>query len=328
VFPVALIYGFVVHIRNFFYDQGVLNSKEFETPTVCVGNLSLGGAGKTPMVEFLISELQEAHKIAVLSRGYKRKTSGYVLADHESTVDQLGDEPFQIYRKFSAISLAVDADRCNGIEILERTVKPDIIILDDAFQHRKVKPSFSVLLTAYDKLFCDDYFLPIGTLRDGRNQAKRANVIVVTKCPADLSENQRTGIIEKLKPKSHQKILFSFLEYRSALKGGKGPTTLENLKEPEVTLVTGIANPVPLTDYLKRNGLIFEHLQFKDHHSFTKKEIENLNSKGLILTTEKDFVRLEGKVKDLLYIEVEHKFFENGKKELIDEIEVLMKPSF
>lgn len=327
VFPFALIYGFVVHMRNYFYDLGIFNSKEFETPTVCVGNLSLGGAGKTPMVEFLVFELQEAYKIAVLSRGYKRKTSGYVLADTESIVDQLGDEPYQVYRKFSNISLAVDADRGNGIANLESTIKPDLIILDDAFQHRKVRPSFSVLLTAYDKLYCDDYFVPAGTLRDGRNQAGRANVIVVTKCPPDLSENQRNRIVEKLKPKPHQKVLFSSLQYGATLKGGEGQITLEDLKQREITLVTGIANPDPLIHYLKEKCLDFEHLKFKDHHSFTKNEIEKLNSRNLILTTEKDFVRLQGKVKDLLYVEIKHKFLENGKMELINDVEALMKPS-
>lgn len=328
VFPFALIYGFVIHIRNYFYDWGIINSREFETPTVCVGNLSLGGAGKTPMVEFLISQLQEVYKIAVLSRGYKRNTGGYVLADLESTVDELGDEPYQIFQKFDTISLAVDADRCNGIKNLESKIKPDLIILDDAFQHRKIKPSFSILLTPYDKLYCDDYFLPTGTLRDSRNQAKRANVIVVTKCPADLSEDQRNRLIEKLKAKPSQEILFSFLEYGSTLKGDSRETTLEALKKRELTLVTGIANPAPLINYLRHKGLVFEHLQFKDHHSFTKKEIENLNSKDLILTTEKDWVRMEGKVKNLLFIEVEHKFLENGKKQLIGAIEFLMKPSF
>jgi len=315
-------------MRNYFYDLGIFNSKEFETPTVCVGNLSLGGAGKTPMVEFLISELQEIYKVAVLSRGYKRKTSGYVLADIESTVDQLGDEPYQVYKKFNTISLAVDADRCNGIENLESTIKPDLIILDDAFQHRKVKPSFSILLTAHDKLFCSDYFIPTGTLRDGRNQAKRADIIVVTKCPPGLSEDRRNRVVERLKPKPHQKILFSFLEYGVALKGTEGQITLDDLKQRELTLVTGIANPDPLIKYLKDKGLDFEHLRFKDHHSFAKNEIEKLNSKNLILTTEKDFVRLQGKVKNLIYIEIRHKFFENGKNELLSDIEALMKPNF
>lgn len=279
------------------------------------------------MVEFLVSELQKTYKIAILSRGYKRKSRGFILASSKSTVEELGDEPYQLHKKFQEIDVAVDADRSNGIQILENKIKPDLILLDDAFQHRKVKPSFSVLLTAHDKLFCDDYFFPTGTLRDSRSGAKRANIIVVTKCPSNLSEDDRNRIIKKLRPERYQKVLFSFLEYGDSLKGGTAETTLGNLKEGTITLVTGIANPEPLLNYLRRTGHDFEHLRFSDHHTFTKNEIEHLNSQELILTTEKDFARLQGRVKDAFYIGVAHKFFGKGAAELISDIEITMKRS-
>lgn len=327
-FPIALIYGSIVRVRNYFYDVGIFKSKKFDTPTICVGNLSLGGTGKTPMVEFLVSALQETSKVAVLSRGYRRKSNGFVLANSESRVEQLGDEPFQIHKKFENITVAVDADRRNGIARLENEVRPDLIILDDAFQHRKVSPTFSILLTAFDKLYSDDFFFPTGTLRDSQNQSERANAIVITKCPLDLSEDDRKRVVQKLKPKSNQKVLFSCLEYEEVFKGLDVVTTLESISEKNFTLVTGIADPVPLVDYLKKQGLKFEHLRFKDHHSFTTSEIDDLNQKEFILTTEKDFVRLQGKVGKLAYIEINHKFIDRGKKELLSEIEKITKLGF
>ena len=277
------------------------------------------------MVELLISELKDVYKIAVLSRGYKRRSSGFLLANDESTVAELGDEPYQIHKKFEDIAVAVDADRANGVSILEKETKPDMIILDDAFQHRRITPTFSILLTAHDKLFCNDYFLPTGSLRDGRNQAKRANTIVVTKCPSKLPKKEQNQIIKMLRPEPHQKVLFSFLEYSNCLKGSSGERTLEKLDKGKITLVTGIADPKPLLTYLKLRGLNFEHLRFNDHHEFTGGEIDHLNTKKLILTTEKDYVRLKGKVKNLLYIEIGHKFFGDGKKELIGTIQSAMK---
>lgn len=326
-FPIALIYGLVVRARNYFYDVGIFRSNKFETPTLCVGNLSLGGTGKTPMVEFLASELEEVFSIAVLSRGYKRKSRGFVLAGPESTVVAIGDEPYLLHTKFPKIVVAVDADRSNGIQLLENKVKPDLIILDDAFQHRKVKSSFSILLTSHNKLYCDDYFFPTGTLRDSRKEAKRANIIVVTKCPTNLSDAERQRIVKKLRPKPDQKVMFSFLEYGNSLKGVQGETTLMELKERTITLVTGIADPAPLIHYLSSKGLEFEHLRFNDHHSFTKNEIDHFNSKELILTTEKDFVRLQERVNDALYIEVRHRFFGKGASEMIEAIEKVMKRS-
>jgi len=327
-FPFALIYGLVVHIRNYFYDLGLLKSKTFDTPTICVGNLSLGGTGKTPMVEFLVAALKDKLKVAVLSRGYRRKSTGFVLANSKSTVEDLGDEPFQIHKKFENLILAVDAKRSNGIRELERQLAPDLIILDDAYQHRKVSPAFSILLTSYDKLYTNDFFFPSGTLRDSRNQAKRANVIVVTKCPINLSNEEKIKIEKKLSPLKNQKVLFAYLEYAEELKGYGESIKLDFLNENKFTLVTGIANPKPMVEFLKNMDLQFEHLRYKDHHAFSKTEIDKLNTKSFVLTTEKDFTRLKAKVERLAYIEIRHKFMGEGKNELLLEIEKITKLSW
>jgi len=307
-FPFSLVYAMVVHLRNFFYNTGVFKSKSYQTPTLGVGNLSVGGTGKTPMIEYLV-RLLEGHKIAVLSRGYKRRSKGFLLADANSSVLDLGDEPYQLHQKFPQITVAVDIDRRNGIAQLETAVKPEVILLDDAFQHRRVKPNFSILLTAYGQLYVDDWYLPTGNLRDSKREAKRADIIIVTKCPRPLSKEEQRAIIDKLKPLPHQKVLFSKLEYTQVLKGGE----VENLhllaiKETKIALVTGIASPEPLVVYLKSLGLVFEHFEFGDHHNFSDKDVWQFKDYELVLTTEKDYVRLRGKLENLFYLEVAHSF--------------------
>ena len=269
---------------------------------------------KTPMIEFLISILQKKYKVAVLSRGYKRKSKGFILASPTTEVEELGDEPYQIYSKFPQIDLAVDSDRQNGISILEKDRKPNVILLDDAFQHRKVNPSFSFLLTAYDNLFCDDWYLPTGTLRDSKRQAKRANIIVVTKCSPKITLDEQLSVRRKLNATKNQNIVFGYLDYSTTLIGHNQELQLNDLKEKEVTLVTGIANPKPLLLFLKNQGISFEHKRFKDHHFFTAKELQLLTSKPLVLTTEKDYVRLKGKVQNLYYISIKHKLLNNGNE--------------
>ena len=194
-FPISMVYALVVYLRNFLFDVGILKEISFKTKTICIGNLSVGGTGKTPMIEYLIEMLGNSYKVAVLSRGYRRKSKGFILATPKSTVEKLGDEPYQIYSKYPEIVLAVDGDRCNGISNLENTLNLDVILLDDAFQHRKVRPHYSILLTAYDDLYINDWYLPTGNLRDAKKEAKRANIIVVTKCPNDLSENGQIKIM-------------------------------------------------------------------------------------------------------------------------------------
>ncbi|GLU42453.1 tetraacyldisaccharide 4'-kinase [Allomuricauda sp. NBRC 101325] len=306
-FPISLIYALVVYVRNFLFDLGVFKSKSFSTPTICIGNISVGGTGKTPMTEFILKLLNDK-KVAVLSRGYKRQSKGFVLANENSSVLELGDEPFQIHKKFPNVTIAVDGDRRNGMANLEQKVQPDVIVLDDAMQHRWVKPTITILLTAYSKLYVNDWYLPTGDLRDAKMASKRADVIVVTKCPTSISEEEKKSMTLKLKPEPHQKVLFASLVYADFVSNGNQQKPLSELKNKPFALVTGIASPKPLVHYLKSLGLEFEHFEFGDHHHFTDNEIGQFSGFGKILTTEKDFVRLDGRVNDLYYLEVAHQF--------------------
>ena len=322
-FPFSLIYALVVYFRNVLYDSGILQSTEFKTPIVSVGNLSTGGTGKTPMIEWLLTHLSAGSKFAVLSRGYKRKTRGFVLAQTSSTAEEIGDEPLQIYSKFPEVSVAVDADRIRGIKRLETSKHPNLILLDDAYQHRKVKPLFSILLTSYGKLYTNDWYLPTGNLRDTISSSKRADLIVVTKCPPDLDNENQLRITRELKPRKDQRVLFCSLEYDINLKGKNEKISLDGLQNKEVTLVTGIANPKPLITFLKSANITFDHHQYRDHHFFSRKEIDFFNSKPLILTTEKDYMRLKDSVDNLYYISVQHKFLGEGDVVITKSLEEL-----
>lgn len=324
LFPFSLLYGLVVYLRNRFYDWGVFPSKSYQTPIISVGNLSAGGTGKTPMVEVLITLLHDTHKVAVLSRGYRRKSEGFVLAKSTSTVDDIGDEPFQIFSKFPDVTVAVDANRQNGIIILERDIKPDVILLDDGFQHRKVKPGLSILLTSFNNLYSDDWYLPTGDLRDGRMEAKRANILIVTKNPQNGKEAEHLKIIHKLNPQSHQKTFFSYLAYDTALKGEGPLKDITELVNKKITLVTGIADAKPLLQFLKEKGIVYEHLSYKDHHNFTAKDIKLIKSKQNLITTEKDYMRLKGVITSCNYIAIKHVFFQNGIEKLESALEDFM----
>lgn len=322
-FPFSVVYGLVVYIRNMMFDKGIFKSISYRTPTICVGNLSVGGTGKTPMIEYIISLLKDNRSLAILSRGYGRKTKGFIKAGPSTTVEQIGDEPFQIHKKYPGVIMVVDADRRHGISLLEDQDKPDLILLDDAFQHRKVKPAYSILLTAYGHLYVDDWYLPSGNLRDSKKEARRADIIVVTKCPPYLSSEEQTQIIRKIGPMDHQEVLFSTLVYDAVLQGSGDELELLQLADRKLLLVTGIANPTPLVTYLNNSSIVFDHLEFADHHFFTDKEIAHFNSKELILTTEKDYVRLKGKVDNLYYIRIEHQFLGDGRQQLLSAISSL-----
>ena len=293
LFPIVPIYYVVTWLRNKCYDLGWKSSKSYETAVICVGNLSTGGTGKTPTIEYLIRVLGAQYKVATLSRGYKRHTSGFIIADADATAKSIGDEPFQFYEKFDDVIVSVDADRQNGIEQLIKFKQPDVILMDDAFQHRKVKADLNILLTAYGDLYCDDIVLPTGNLRESRSGAKRADIILVTKCPASLSSEEKETIIKCLKPLRHQQVYFSSISYSNVVYNQTEAVSLDQLQGKHVTLVTGVAKPKPLLDYLKTKSIQFEHLNFADHHAFSDKEIEVLKQKEIILTTEKDFVRLK-----------------------------------
>jgi len=324
-FPISLVYAGVVHLRNLMYDYEVLPSKSFKTPIICVGNLSVGGTGKTPMVEYLIEQLKKKYKITVLSRGYGRRSKGLVWAESSSTVEELGDEPYQMYTKFPDVTMVVDHNRAQVISLLEENMDLEMVLLDDAYQHRKVTAGFSILLTAHDELYSDDWYLPTGNLRDSKREARRANIIVVTKCPRDLDEETQGEIIRKLKPTEDQDVIFSYLDYDQELKGNIEPLKLEELKNREVTLVTGIANPKPLLNFLEDNEIQVDHMKFRDHHFFSPKEVEMFRKKALVLTTEKDFTRLSGRLNNLCYISIKHKFLGDGASVLTSAIVNFMK---
>ena len=245
------------------------------------------------MIEYLIRLLQEDNKLATLSRGYKRSTSGFILANSDTNVDEIGDEPYQFYQKFKDILVVVDESRQHGIEkLLKLDNFPKVILLDDAYHHRKVKAGFNILLTTYSNLYADDIMLPTGDLREPKKGAVRANIVVVTKCPKGISEIEKDRIRNKLKLNDSQNLFFSSITYQDSVFSDAGSLSMFDLKNKNFTLVTGIANEQPLVDYLKSETLNFEHLNYRDHYNFTNKDLEVLNQKELIVTTEKDFVRL------------------------------------
>ena len=307
--PIVPIYYLVTWLRNKLYNTGIKSSKSYDFPVICVGNLSTGGTGKTPMIEYLIRLLKDEKSLATLSRGYKRQTEGFVLADDNACADTIGDEPFQFYSKFNDIAVAVDGDRRNGITQLRKLKSPpEVILLDDAYQHRKVKAGFNILLTAYNNLYYKDIVLPTGNLREPRSGAKRADVIVVTKCRKDISETEKSEITAKLKLENHQKAFFSYVDYSERVISSFNFLKLDTL--PMFTLVTGIANAKPLVDFLAHKGLKFDHLEYSDHYNFRPSDIATLASKSLIIATEKDYVRLsvnEGLKDKLYYLPIEIK---------------------
>lgn len=246
------------------------------------------------MVQLLVEFLRKDFRVGILSRGYKRKTSGYREVLVESTALEVGDEPLQFKQNFPETTVAVCADRREGISKLKPKV--DIILLDDAFQHRKVKASTYILLTPFDDLYIDDYMLPSGNLRESRKGAKRADMIVVTKCPEGVAYSELQNIQHKLNLRSDQRVYFSKIGYDKMIYGVSETLHLSYLRDKKFTLVTGIANPKPLVNFLDRNHFSFEHLKFGDHHDFSNSEIEKLKKKEIILTTEKDFMRLQPKL--------------------------------
>lgn len=315
--PFSVLYGLVVSVRNLLYDVNILQSTRFKIPVITVGNLSVGGTGKTPQIEYLIRLLQNTHAIAVLSRGYKRKSKGFVLANKHTTVADLGDEPFQYHQKFDKIQVAVNGDRVEGVKnILNLKPNTDLILLDDAYQHRKIKAGYHILLSSYDRLFYNDFMMPTGNLRElwwGKN---RADSIVVTKCPINLSEYEQQKIIKKIHPKNNQQVYFSSIYYADCVIGSAKVLLTEFIKQ-KIVLITGIAKPKPLVDYLQNLGADFIHLNYPDHHHFTESDLQKIkdSSKAAkVLTTEKDYVRLEKELIELYYLPIEIQFL-NSKNQ-------------
>ncbi|SHF80008.1 lipid-A-disaccharide kinase [Flavobacterium segetis] len=325
LFPFAVLYGFIIAIRNFLYDKEILTSYAFDLPIIAVGNLSVGGTGKTPQIEYLIRMLSKNYTLATLSRGYKRKSEGFILANSTSTVEILGDEPFQFYSKFKNIQVAVDANRKNGIEqLLLQSQKPQIILLDDAYQHRKVKAGFYILLTSFGDLYSDDFMLPTGNLRESRSGAKRANIIIVTKCPHTLSSVSKNDIRTKLNLSVNQELYFTFIAYDNFVLGENRKINVNDIQESSKLLVAGIAKPEPFFDYLQRTNDVC--LSFPDHHDFSENDILDIKKKSInriVITTEKDYVRLQGKLtaEQLFYLPIKSQFLEeehNFRKKILN----------
>lgn len=318
LFPFAVLYGFITSIRNFLFDYRILKSYSFPIPVIAVGNLSVGGTGKTPQIEYLIRLLSNKYKIATLSRGYKRKSEGFILANATSNAEILGDEPFQFYKKFPNIQVAVDANRKNGIEqLLSQSNKPDVILLDDAFQHRKVKAGFYILLTAYNDLFINDFMLPTGNLRESRSGAKRADMIIVTKCPRDISELAQNKIKKTLLRENEKQaeVFFTFIDYDDKIYSNNKTLNVNEVKTVDKLLLAGIAKPESFFAYLQSEN--DECLMYPDHHHFSEKEIVEIKEKAknkIIITTEKDFVRLNEKLPNdsLFYLPIKSSFVNNS----------------
>lgn len=302
--PVSWLYGLGVAARNLLFDCGLLKSRSFDIPVICVGNLAVGGTGKTPHVEHLVRLLKGRYKVAVLSRGYKRRTKGFVLADDRVTALDIGDEPMQIHRKFSDILVAVDENRCEGMDRL-MALGAEVVLLDDAFQHRYVTPSLSILLMEHDRLK-GDRLMPAGRLREPLRGMRRADIVVVTKCPDRMEDGDYEEAARQLQRSSQvkassQKLFFSRMAYKSLEpvfpEKGDAPSAID--ADTHVLLVTGIANPAPLEEEVQRHVSHLRHLAYGDHHAFSGSDIADINKTfaelpepRLLVTTEKDSARL------------------------------------
>lgn len=302
--PLSWLYGLGVRLRNHLFELGILKSRSFDIPVISVGNITVGGSGKTPHVEYLIRLLKNNCKVAVLSRGYKRKSKGFVLADAETRMTDIGDEPYQMKTKFPDIHVAVDKNRCHGIDMLtsgETTKDTDVILLDDAFQHRYVKPGINILLVDYHRLIIYDKLLPAGRLREPQSGKARADIVIVTKCPKDLKPMEYRVIIKAMDLYPYQQLFFTSLEYDDLYSVfGNTKRPLDSIKRTDnILLLTGIASPKQLANDLGEYTSNITQLNFPDHHQFTAKDIERINSTfsnmpspKIIITTEKDTARL------------------------------------
>ena len=306
--PLSFLYGMGVRFRNMLFDTGILESRSFPIPVISVGNITVGGAGKTPHVEYLIRLLCETKRVSVLSRGYKRRTKGYLLASSSSTSLELGDEPYQMYLKYgSQVHVAVSANRCEGIERLcsdPETKDTDVILLDDAFQHRYVKPGVNILLVDYHRLIVYDKLLPAGRLREPKDGKRRADIVIVTKCPPDLRPMDFRVITKALNLYPYQKLFFTTIEYGDLItlfSNSRSLALSEITSDYEVLVLSGIASPQHLLCDIQKHTENVIPMTFRDHHIFTPKDIarinntfDSLSSKRIIITTEKDAARLVG----------------------------------
>lgn len=302
LYPVSLLYGLFTDFRNFLYDMGILQTREFAFPVICVGNLTVGGTGKTPHTEYLVDLLKKDFKVATLSRGYKRKTKGFLIATSSTTVNDIGDEALQISRKFQDILVTVDKNRVHGVQkILDDYSETDVIILDDGFQHRSLTPGFSILLSDFNRLIMTDHMLPYGDLRESKENIRRADMILITKCPENMSAIERRIIVKEINKSTYQNLYFTSFKYNPPIplfKENNNPV-IEGV-DTGVILVTGVANPQPLKEHLQKSYSEIIHLSYPDHHNFIEKDLTDISEAFMSLksktrylfTTEKDAVRL------------------------------------
>jgi tetraacyldisaccharide 4'-kinase len=344
--PFSWLYGIGVFFRNKFYDWGVFSTRSFSIPVISIGNLTAGGTGKTPHVEYLVRLLGRNYKVATLSRGYGRLSKGFLLAKRDSPSIDIGDEPKQYVRKFDHILVAVDADRVHGIKKLQE-LEPglQVVLLDDAFQHRAVKADLSILLTDHGRLYYRDRLLPSGLLREPVSGALRADVIIVTKTPDQFTPMEQRIILKEIKPRPHQLVFFSYITYGEPISYWDASENVKTLQEFSkegyaVLLLTGIANPLPMKEFLGKHFREIKEMTFPDHHEYSVVDLERLkalfhgisNPKKVIMTTEKDAMRLDKpgliefiKGLPIVYIPIQVRFRDNGEQKFDQCIFDLMK---
>jgi tetraacyldisaccharide 4'-kinase len=300
LFPFAILYGLILRVRNFMYDKKWLKSTSFNIPIINVGNLSVGGTGKSPMVDYLLMMLKHRYQLGTISRGYKRRSQGYLLAGDSTTAIEIGDEPMQFHLRHPDVAVAVGEERIVAVpQLLYDRPGTQVIILDDAFQHRAITAGFNIILTDYSNLYTRDFYLPTGDLRDNLSSAARAQVIIVTKCPKDLTETARQEITRELNPLPGQTVLFTCINY-GRLYHIVTQSPSEMSREAEILLICGIANPGPLTAYIEDQSSSYEAMFFNDHHIFSIDDLRDIYNRyekmrgpgKLMITTEKDAVRL------------------------------------
>lgn len=331
--PFSLLYQLILRLRNYLYDTGIFGITSFDIPTIGVGNLAFGGTGKTPHVEYLIRLLKPYYKVGLLSRGYKRKSVGYVYAEPNMNAEIIGDEPWQVHSKFDELAVAVCENRVLGIpNLLFDAPETQLVLLDDVFQHRALKPGINILLTDYNRRFPTDFLAPMGMLREYRSAYKRADIIIVSKCPPELSLKERQSIMGEINPLPHQQVLFSYLLF-GALKGLYEPLEIPNIKS--ILAFAGIANPQSLVQELEKRYKTVILKKFSDHYSYKFRDLDELIylfnkievSEKIMVTTEKDRTRLmKPEMKLMLeklpifYLPVEVAFFEEDKEKFDQQI--------
>ena len=322
VFPLSIIFKFVTDIRNKLYDCNFLKSEKINVPVISVGNLSTGGTGKTPMVDFIIYNLKRDYNISVLSRGYNRKSKGFIEIKNSDNPSLVGDEPFLIKSNHSEVPVFACEDRVEGAKKIISENNTNLILLDDAFQHRKISRNLDIVLTDYNNLFYKDYLLPYGNLRESRNNINRADVIIVTKCPLDFNKADAIKIKNQINPKKTQSLFFSQIKYSEKLFGFK-ELSFKSIRNSKLTLVTGIANSQPLKEYLKKYNVNFDHFDYPDHYNYSRKDVNKIlatTKNNIILTTKKDYYKLsQFKIDNLLYIDIDVEFLD-GKQEFLSTI--------